>query len=237
MRLFPILECLTSVVAASGLECQPYAHGLYFRCLRIIGNTMAANAIADAKVIFNCQYYIIINTHPLSTQHHCQYVTAPCTERESCIFSEISILTRILCLSAPLLLLLLPFNKWCFPSRYCAVESLIHHSSQLYTLFPSFTLQPFSSSLYTTPHPIPTILSPSSPHPPTNTHPSSLLTIPPPPPHPHTHPRLQRTLSRTQTPARAVPHRALLMDCSRTGTEPMTMMYLLRISQSAPWMY
>jgi transportin-1 len=53
MRLFPILECLTSVVAASGLECQPYAHGLYFRCLRIIGNTMAANGIADAKVT-NC---------------------------------------------------------------------------------------------------------------------------------------------------------------------------------------
>ena len=97
MRLFPILECLTSVVAASGLECQPYAHGLYFRCLRIIGNTMAANAIADAKVIFKCQYYIIINTQPLSTQHHCQYnVIAPCTERESCILSEISILPRIL---------------------------------------------------------------------------------------------------------------------------------------------
>jgi transportin-1 len=53
MRLFPILECLTSVVAASGLECQPYAHGLYFRCLRIIGNTMTANANADAKVT-NC---------------------------------------------------------------------------------------------------------------------------------------------------------------------------------------
>jgi transportin-1 len=53
MRLFPILECLTSVVAASGLECQPYAHGLYFRCLRIIGNTMSANAIADAKIVQN----------------------------------------------------------------------------------------------------------------------------------------------------------------------------------------
>ena len=50
MRLFPILECLTSVVAASGLESQPFAHKLYFRCLRIIGNTMAANAAADAKV-------------------------------------------------------------------------------------------------------------------------------------------------------------------------------------------
>ena len=50
MRLFPILECLTSVVAASGLESQPYSHKLYFRCLRIIGNTMAANASADAKV-------------------------------------------------------------------------------------------------------------------------------------------------------------------------------------------
>lgn len=50
MRLFPILECLTSVVAASGSESQPFAHKLYFRCLRIIGNTMAANAAADAKV-------------------------------------------------------------------------------------------------------------------------------------------------------------------------------------------
>ena len=62
MRLFPILECLTSVVAASGIECQPYAHGLYFRCLRIIGNTMAANAIADAKVRRPTYHFISLPT-------------------------------------------------------------------------------------------------------------------------------------------------------------------------------
>ena len=49
MRLFPVMECLMSVVAVLGLEMQPYAQNLYYRCLRIIGNTMTANAQADVK--------------------------------------------------------------------------------------------------------------------------------------------------------------------------------------------
>jgi transportin-1 len=40
MRLFPLLECLMSVVAALGLDVQPYAKTLYDRCLRIAAGTM-----------------------------------------------------------------------------------------------------------------------------------------------------------------------------------------------------
>ena len=35
MRLFPVLECLMSVVAALGLDVQPYAHTLFYRCLQV----------------------------------------------------------------------------------------------------------------------------------------------------------------------------------------------------------
>ena len=49
MRLFPLLECLTSVCTVIGLHIQVYAYDLYFRCLRIVGNTLTANAKADAR--------------------------------------------------------------------------------------------------------------------------------------------------------------------------------------------
>ena len=47
MNLFPIMECLTSVVAVIGPEFSPFAHSTLTRCLRIISDTMAANAAAD----------------------------------------------------------------------------------------------------------------------------------------------------------------------------------------------
>ena len=52
MHLFPILECLSSVCPAVGLEMAPYAQELYLRCLKLAGNTMAANAanVEDAPV-------------------------------------------------------------------------------------------------------------------------------------------------------------------------------------------
>ena len=43
--------CAAVYLSIPFASVQPYAHGLYFRCLRIIGNTMAANTIADNKVI------------------------------------------------------------------------------------------------------------------------------------------------------------------------------------------
>jgi transportin-1 len=48
MHLFPIMECLTSVVAVIGTEFNAYAYSTFTRCLRIINNTMAANAVVDA---------------------------------------------------------------------------------------------------------------------------------------------------------------------------------------------
>jgi hypothetical protein len=42
MRLFPVLECLTSVTAVTGHEMVPYAPSLFVRCLRIIMTTMQA---------------------------------------------------------------------------------------------------------------------------------------------------------------------------------------------------
>jgi transportin-1 len=46
--LFPIMECLTSVIAVIGIEFHKYAPATLSRCLRIVNATMAANAAADA---------------------------------------------------------------------------------------------------------------------------------------------------------------------------------------------
>jgi transportin-1 len=47
MRLFPILECLASVTAASGSQIIPYAPAIFVRCLRIISSTMQAYVTND----------------------------------------------------------------------------------------------------------------------------------------------------------------------------------------------
>lgn len=47
MYLFPIMECLTSVVAVIGVEFGSYAYRTLARCLQIISSTMSANAAAD----------------------------------------------------------------------------------------------------------------------------------------------------------------------------------------------
>jgi transportin-1 len=47
MYLFPVLECLTSVTSAAGIELAPYAAEIVDRCIRIANTTMIANAAAE----------------------------------------------------------------------------------------------------------------------------------------------------------------------------------------------
>jgi transportin-1 len=50
MRMFPLLECLSSVLSAVGLEAQQYVLGVYTRCLRIAGTVISAHQQAAATV-------------------------------------------------------------------------------------------------------------------------------------------------------------------------------------------
>jgi len=49
-RLFPILECLTSLLTQMKGESKPYAEQIYRRCLIIIESTMRANNEAQIKI-------------------------------------------------------------------------------------------------------------------------------------------------------------------------------------------
>ena len=52
MYIFPILECLTSVTSAAGLEMLPYTSELINRCLHIINNTIQSNqAVEEGNMI------------------------------------------------------------------------------------------------------------------------------------------------------------------------------------------
>ena len=53
MNLFPVMECLTSVVAVIGIEFATYSQSTFLRCMRIVTHTMAANAAADAGQYFD----------------------------------------------------------------------------------------------------------------------------------------------------------------------------------------
>lgn len=53
MNLFPVMECLTSVIAVIGGEFGPYANPTFLRCMRIVTHTMSANAAADAGQYFD----------------------------------------------------------------------------------------------------------------------------------------------------------------------------------------
>jgi transportin-1 len=48
MHLFPVMECLSSVLGVIGLASQGYAQAIYFRCVRIIGSTLMAHNAKDA---------------------------------------------------------------------------------------------------------------------------------------------------------------------------------------------
>jgi transportin-1 len=43
MRMFPLLECLTSLLAAIGLEAQQYVLAIYSRCVRIAGTVLSTH--------------------------------------------------------------------------------------------------------------------------------------------------------------------------------------------------
>jgi transportin-1 len=43
MRMFPLLECLTSLLAAISLEAQQYVLAIYSRCVRIAGTVLSAH--------------------------------------------------------------------------------------------------------------------------------------------------------------------------------------------------
>lgn len=44
MRMFPMLECLSSVLSAIGLEAQQYVLHIYSRCLRIVSTVLKAHS-------------------------------------------------------------------------------------------------------------------------------------------------------------------------------------------------
>lgn len=46
MRMFPMLECLSSVLSAIGLEAQQYVLHIYTRCLGIVSTVLQAHAQA-----------------------------------------------------------------------------------------------------------------------------------------------------------------------------------------------
>ena len=48
MRMFPMLECLSSVLCAIGLDAQQYVMHVYSRCLRIITTVLKEHADAGA---------------------------------------------------------------------------------------------------------------------------------------------------------------------------------------------
>jgi transportin-1 len=43
MRMFPLLECLTSLLAAIGLEAQQFVLAIYSRCVRIAGTVLSTH--------------------------------------------------------------------------------------------------------------------------------------------------------------------------------------------------
>ncbi|KAJ1439687.1 armadillo-type protein [Ochromonadaceae sp. CCMP2298] len=48
MRMFPLLECLTSVLSVVGLDAQPYVLSVYHRCITLLGAVVGAYAAAGA---------------------------------------------------------------------------------------------------------------------------------------------------------------------------------------------
>eukprot|EP00727_Mastigamoeba_balamuthi_P011572 m51a1_g7037 putative transportin-1-like isoform x1 (1172) ;mRNA; f:95930-102268 len=59
-KLFPLLECLTSIASALGVAFQPYAHPIFARCLRLIETTLVQHAAFTTDHTTTPEYEFIV---------------------------------------------------------------------------------------------------------------------------------------------------------------------------------